>query len=496
MPIPPPKLKKCKGAKLSKGTNAPTAGTGGGRKRKRKTIAFENDISSLISKGTKSPKKVYDCSESPSAAPSISLAPSVHPSDEPSLHPSHEPSVIPSMKPSISHMPSVSLMPSLSMIPSSKPSLAFSPWCDGFEAGQSYTDFASDNDKKVSGTYVYEMVYGQNANLNGQVLPDMDKAIQSMLVEKHVWCGEDDLRRKLTASSPTLMANLLFPGFVVAIETETTVRSSPRRLETADGNIDFIDLGGPDGSNSNTCEQLTPDDSQSCGIFQGTYTMYVRGSNGLSEVQMNTLVLSSIRDGMDQNDGTLASQVQNVDKLHYHGAEFEANQGLNTAGAAIMQPIASASLSGVGILLIATGSVITALFVFAATRRKERYRVRRVEEVIEEDEFLFGKSRGIGLDGLDTETDLMSNEPNAHVLGDESSLTSMDQHEFVLYGHGQYKPGNNNLGMRGDSMNVHTCTSATCQICASKGLADPTFVKSLYPATTSRSYSAPNTVEM
>ena len=99
-------------------------------------------------------------------------------------------------------------------------------------------------------------------------------------------------------------------------------------------------------------------------------------------------------------------------------------------------------------------------------------------------------------DGLDTETDLMSNEPNAHVLGDESSLTSMDQHEFVLYGHGQYKPGNNNLGMRGDSMNVHTCTSATCQICASKGLADPTFVKSLYPATTSRSYSAPNTVEM
>merc|ERR1712038_1614264 len=142
-----------------------------------------------------------------------------------------------------------------------------------------------------------------------------------------------------------------------------------------------------------------------------------------------------------------------------------------------------------GWALVTVGSAITLLFVFAATRKKERHRTTRSMEVYEEEETLFGKG-GIGLDELENETDLMSTDScrrsrNVQILGDENSQCSDD--DLKLYGLGRYKPlpygpNRNDLGQRGDAVDVHRCSSATCPICSPR-LVDPTFVKSIFPDT-------------
>ena len=146
-----------------------------------------------------------------------------------------------------------------------------------------------------------------------------------------------------------------------------------------------------------------------------------------------------------------------------------------------------------GYSLIMVGSVITLLFIFAATRKKNHHRTERMEELYEEEQDLFGK--GIGLDDMDNETDLMSTGSfrhgrNVQILGDEHSQ----------YGLGRYNgPETSRLGQRGDSLDVHKCTSATCPICTQR-LKDPTFVKSLFPIELSgakpRCYAVPDTVDM
>ena len=160
------------------------------------------------------------------------------------------------------------------------------------------------------------------------------------------------------------------------------------------------------------------------------------------------------------------------------------------------------SVSGVGILLIATGSVVTLLFIFAASRRKENYRIRRMEEIIEEDELLFAKG-GIGLDEFENETDLMSytsgrRDRDVVILGDENGEYIDHPPNLHIYGHGSPRGG---LNDQGDSMNVHKCTSATCEICTKRS-PNPIFVKSMYPDTAvmtnakPRDYFSPDTIEL
>ena len=97
-------------------------------------------------------------------------------------------------------------------------------------------------------------------------------------------------------------------------------------------------------------------------------------------------MLETIRTEM--NSGSPAEGNDDIEGLHYHGEtmlnDSSKNFGDNTAGS-VIQPIASASLSGVGISLITVGSVIALLFVFAASRRKESHRTRQMKEIIEED---------------------------------------------------------------------------------------------------------------
>ena len=318
-----------------------------------------------------------------------------------------------------------------------------------------------------------------SANIT-EVLKNLDDSILASLIKDHVWCG------KQTSTSRSLSLGVAEKDAIVAIRGRASNQGEWRSLL-----IDGVSLGGVDTANSNNCAELSPSSTESsCDVFDGTYTLYVRETSLMSNSEADLKVLNTIKDGMNGTSGTLKDSDSNIESLYYHGETFSDGTTLQSPDvfSGINQPEASAPMSALGIGLLAFSSVITLLFIFAATRRQERHRVTRMEEILEEDGLLFGK--GIGLDALENETDLMS---NVHIVGDEDndSEYSIGRNDLKLHG----------LNKRSDAVNVHKCTSATCQICSPK-LIDPTFVRSIYPESAqltnakSRNYSAPDTIEM
>lgn len=496
-PPPPPPLKKKK-CKISKGVPPP----------KRRVQTYYANHVGKAGKGVPPPPPEEDeCTEVPSSVPSLSPSPSAAPSKAPSTspsksptsepskrptrapsqQPSSKPSSVPSSKPTISHQPSISHQPTISIMPSSKPSYSFSPWCNDLASNDLSNVPVTTN--QVEGTYVYEMVYQMGANLT-EVLEDLDESILRLLIQNHVWCGDNGSNRRLSINS-------LDHEHVMGIKIQM---SKLQRGERRSLLIDGLSMDGIDEETQHECKELTSSQNTNCDVFDGTYTLYLREDSILNHEEAKSMVLSTIRTGM--NDGGLANGVQNIDTLHYSGATAGGEYRSDVPGQVkqLEQPIASASLSSMGVLVVAAGSIITMLLVFAATRRRERYTFTRDVQFVDDDDFLFGK--GIGLDGVDNETDLMSNG-HVRILGDDSSDCS-DIYGYGGDGRKSHRLTDKNLCERDDAMNVHHCTSATCQICAQRRMVDPVFVKSMYPDTAPsqiqprrrRDYAAPDTISL
>ena len=426
------------------------------------------------SKGTKSPsihKRIpKGCDDgSPSAAPSFS----------PSFSPTDRPSNEPSSKPSISSMPTTSPLPTISLEPSGSPTRASSRWCSANIDDGEMVRVGNE----VNGTYIYEMVYNNDGILN-EMLDNLDKQIQLLVLNQLVLCHENRSRQ--------LETNDQMPIVPEAI-AQPSVNQNMRSLLI--DSIDTLDADTPLSSRNECTNVAAASRGQTCQIFKGEYTLYVREPMNPSEAR--TLTLNLLKDNMNDNDNTLAGQVDGIEELHYLGDD-QSNFGQNygTDSLSRIDPKAEGNLSVIGGLLVGTGCVVTLLFIFAATRRREHYKVERMEEVFEEEESLFGK--GIGLDELDNDTDLMSHDSwkenkNVKILGDDDSV-------YGLHGANGRSLRGNGLGSRDDAINVHKCTSATCPICTQHKMVDPQFIKSIYPDsdkmsnTNSRNYSAPDTI--
>ncbi len=479
----PPKMKKCKG---SKGTKTPT------RTKGTKTPTR--------TKGTKAPHKHKhdDCNDgSPSAAPSISFQPSPSPSTSPSVEPtksvmpsvmpSNLPSGIPSKTPSQypSASPTISNQPSISAKPSAAKPL--SPWCSNTDGEPPQTDIV------ISGYYYYSMVYNTDSRTLTQILEGLDDTILDDLIKYHIWCGQDEFKDK---GSRSLNLAHDVPGHIVGLKIRNSIVEESRSLL-----IDGISLNGADTPQPQS-QCASSSNSGSCQTFKGDYTLYLREGSEWEHNKAKDTVLETIRDGMNPENGTLVSRNDGVEELRYIGETLDVEDRNVGSGGQFNgnQPMANIGLSSTGLALIAVGSVITIAFIFVATRKRNRHRIERMEEFYEEEQDLFGK--GIGLDGMDNETDLMSTDSfrrsrNVHIIGDEDSL---EPNNMKLYGLGSsHGPEATRLGQRGDALDVHKCTSATCQICSQR-LAGPTFVRSMFPIDLSsakpRGYAAPDTVEM
>lgn len=448
------------------------------------------------------PNPAYDYVECdyPSVQPSTSPSPSQVPSITPTNVPSDSPSMEPSYKPSVSHAPSVSQMPSQSAVPSQTPSMAFSLGCDiplkdVFDDSSVTTEidpYSGTGD--IGGYYEYQLVFSK-MGVEKDILGEVDNALNAKLRDLLIWCGN-----KKVPKAPKSRKRLLMEK-----QNENFI-------------IDSISMNGLDKEVKNKkCSASTAVASdQQCKVFKGDYTLYVRKDRDLTKeaawAHVNSLILDIMID--------LENEIPDVVDIIYGGAEVVGpNDGPITLAAGQRgdnQPV-DEKVSPLGGTIMGLGILITLLFLFAATRKREHYTMERVEQVYDDDESLFDKSIGQG-------TDVMSNGSRAYVVGDDDSAY-MDSDDIVadiqmaekhrLYGMGvrgtRLGPRENDLGGSGEAVNVHKCTSATCQICASRNrpifvnselsfeeneLFTPTYSDTVDMDMANRHYMSPDTVEM
>jgi len=288
--------------------------------------------------------------------------------------------------------------------------------------------------------------------------------------------------------------------------------------------IDGLDMMGPDEALSDdkyTCnDMVNVKDGQVCNVYKGSFKVYYRDGT-FTEHQAKQEVLKQLRDTMDneQPKQLMLSEVDDAWDISFGDGDRVNGRNENVDGAVlgeINDSSVNGRLSGIGIAMVASASVIGVLFLFAATRRREHSKLQVMEQIIEDDESIFGKS----VAGTEI---VAGSDKMAHVLGDDDSVFSgMDDERYMsqkrLYGmrsrHQPIGPRENDLGLRGNSLNVHTCTSATCEICGrNAGMRSPTFMPTdfgpgegdictpIYSDTVDidmaeRPYASPDTVDM
>lgn len=427
------------------------------------------------------PATEYEICPEPSAMPSVSSVPSFHPTQRPS--------------------PS----PSLSVSPSSSPSVSFKPTqiskaaCTAILQGLVYTG-TTDTHRIVKGQYYYEMVTDDGADIPS-ILASLDDILRQRVGPLLVQCGEYDSASTdvegvdlsstvtATAKSPYNARNLL--------ESEKRFwgleDNEERNLQ-----LDGVDLGENDNLEKGECNSGVPvTNGESCNVYGGTYVLYIRDSGtSMADDEAKTNILSAIKKEMTGgNEGSLVTLIDGLEALNFLGDEYSSltstTIGKLTDG---RDANVSSSLSSTGISLVAVGSLVTLLFLYAATRRRQSYKVQRIEEVFEDDESIFDKNGQMGgTDNMSGDSDVWRATRGAHVLGEDDSVFSDLESDNVmndlrvaekrrLYGIGgktrysQVGPREDDLGGTGDALNVHNCTSATCQICNNAGQSSPTFV--------------------
>ena len=415
-------------------------------------------------------------SSRPSKTPSLSptALPSLEPSPSPTLskQPSQFPSLNPSPSPSISQLPSVSQNPSLSLVPTQGPTMDHSPAC--VELAKNVTHVHTNNTVVYSpngemGYYEYQMVFVDGLT-EGELIDTVEDVLQSILSKALIWCPQINARRQMRALSSRALMSEDNPDMV----------------------IDGIDLYGTKENTGKKCGSAVTDDmvdGQKCMVLKGEFKTYLRKKvNNPTPEKVHEHILKKIQDEMLNN--ALAAKVKKADTIVYQGALTKGKDtdtvGIS-AGERAQDPSANTSISSLGGVIVGSCVVMTLIFLFAATRKREHHKLKVVEQVFEDDESIFGNTNS---DMMSNGSDYWKTQRGAHVLGEDDSVYSdFDGHDILadmkkaekrhLYGTGSRGirgPQEDNLGARGDSLDVHNCTSATCQICTGRNR--PIFVNS------------------
>ena len=423
--------------------------------------------------GGEDPNPTYDyvkC-ETPSAQPSLSTRPSLSPTKTPSLSPTALPSLNPSPSPTISQLPSISQNPTLSLVPTQGPTMDHSPACDELANNKAHvhtkntTVYIPDDQ---NGYYEYQMVFQEDIIL-GELVNDVEEVLQSILSDALIWCPTSgDVRQMRALSSRVLMSE-----------------ANPEMV------IDGIDLYGTEENKDKKCSVVVTNamvNGEKCMVFKGEFTTYLREQeDNPTRQKVNAHVLSNIKNAMSNNKLADATE---ADKIVFEGAVETKDKNTDTvglsAGERAKDPSAN-SISTLGGSIVGFSVLMTLIFLFAATRKREHHKLKVVEQVFEDDESIFGNTNS---DMMSNGSDYWKTPRGAHVVGEDDSVYSdFDGHDILadmkkaetrhLYGTGSRGirgPQEDNLGARGDSLDVHNCTSATCQIC--KGRNGPMFVNS------------------
>jgi len=346
--------------------------------------------------------------------------------------------------------------------------MKFSDGCDFLETGgltmasNDTIQFDPDFPDNL-GIFEYQLVSANTLDEAGteDILRKIDEVLLKILTDQLIWCG--------TSTSSTRRRQLMVAEDPIAV-------------------IDGISMNGNDDLvvTKKCLNTTTYPAGYKCEVYRGTYTVWARASTIPTHEQLDNKILGIV---MNEMRGVVFNNVRQdhlADKLEdelvydivYGGGTLKTESNNNLGGVVNAENSNNQVKTGVsafGGILIAGLAMVLVFFLLAAMRKREHTKLQRVEELVDDDQSLFGKSaRGT--------------DPDAHVLGEDDSIYSdFDSDDIVadmqraerskLYGMGtsrQLGPQEGNLGGTGHALNVHTCTSATCPICQNQQ--SPTFV--------------------
>jgi len=341
------------------------------------------------------------------------------------------PSVEPSTAPSFG--------PSVSLVPSLRPTVSLKPSVEPFT--QKYK-------------YMLEVEIGQ---LPGTEL--IEETIQS-LINAELANAVD--RNLTSAETITSNAEMFHRGRYLI-----TVNIDSRKLST--------------------CSQII--NSTYCKEFEANFTLPGTLTSESTDGEKISLALKLVNETMVDMKGSEYGFIN----IYFLGGVIDSNNNaaLDPSGIATANLLISSSgLSSAGTFMVTAASTLIVLFVFVVSRKKRHYNIAVTEGILDDDS-LFGKdSSQVDLSAYmvasdDTEgTSTTSNDlrQQAHIIGEDSSVFSNPyEPDGRVYGLGspnqsmsQQRGG---LGLHSDNvLNVHKCTSTTCQICSNEQ--GPTFVSS------------------
>ena len=324
------------------------------------------------------------------------------------------------------------------------------------------TKFEPDTATKL-GMFEYQLVRATTASEADmdEILSNIDKLLLEILTDKLIWCG--------ASTSSTRRRQLM-----VAADARTI--------------IDGISMNEVDSleTNKECLDTTVPPDGFKCEVYVGTYTVWARASTEPTHDQLNNKISGIVMNEMkgivlnNERQEHLADKLDDplVHDIVYGGGKLktETNNIFDSVvNAENSNNQVNSGVSAFGGIMIAGLAMVLVFFIFAAMKKREHTKLQRVEELVDDDQSLFGKSA-------------KGTDPDAHVLGEDDSIYSdFDSDDIVadmqraerskLYGMGtsrQLGPQEGNLGGTGHALNVHTCTSATCPICQNQQ--SPTFV--------------------
>lgn len=395
-------------------------------------------------------------------------------------------------------------------MPSGMPTYPNSPGCDELHSGGVFDD---TNDARevpsFSGRtgnfepdYYYELITMSDADMN-IVGPDIDNVLRQALGERLIWCGvgKDDERRFLKGMQKVSHGRMLNTTDDAGFDENVDEISKP-----GDWLIDGISLNDWDvvqtdrKCSSKTLENV--EQNQECKVYKGDFKVYANDRSTITDDQYIAHVLKAIELEINGDPDTLPLKEKiesenpdtDVVKVVYGTGEEvpdDDNSGPSGLNRGPENP-AESGITYLGGAIISLASVAMLLFIFAASRKRQSHKVRVHEEFMEEDESIFGKGAGTDLMSNGSDNQQWRTARGAHVLGEDDSVFSdeFDSEDIMadirkaersrLYGMGKrglaLGPQEGNLGASGEQVNVHSCTSATCPICAGGGAKKPLFV--------------------
>ena len=390
--------------------------------------------------------------------------------------------------------------PATTAAPTMAPTI--SPGCQALEDGTVY----STNIGAVV-TYRYEIQTKQGTNLTA-ALKTLEDKIGGYLGKEVLGCSSSRRHLKTTEQSAVLVRS-------------SSHISNRRRLVTVG-----IDMSPPDTKDeSDSCSDVEP--GASCDVINGDFSLYLKENDPSSSKTQSAMdALNAIKTGM-LNDEFVDDEIV---KTHYLGADLSGIEdggtgsgnvggGNNGNANGAIQQIGGDSgkkLSGMGVSLIVLAVLGAIIVAFIAVRRKKETR-SNVNEHYQEDESTIitrqSKANLMSMRDIDDETASTSSSyskwrktRSAHIYGEDDSVLSQTAgyHESILDELQELEL----TDAERDLVNVHHCTSATCEICAGRANAakGTHFVASSYldtvhektPKSTSmgtREYQTHDTVE-